>query len=149
MLYRRPRNSGVAIITAIGLIALVAVALVGLANVMRAELRRTRDTAAEAQMRQLLLAGAEWATARLRAGDATGEHDVPLPDALDDATRLHVAFGSHAPDTKGARTRRVVIEVSVGEREVWQRLRFQRDQSGTWVLQRVRRGTSQDRSDQR
>ena len=129
---QQARRDGFATIVAVGMLAVVAVAALCLAAVSRAELRRTRDTAGNAQLRQMLLAGTTWATARVDSASA-GKHAVTLPDHLAADAGLHVTFDRTRPPERAA-TVRAVIE----DRWIEQRLVFTRREPGlSWSLARV------------
>ena len=121
------RRRGVAAATAVTMLALVGVTLAAMGSLFAAEARRTRDATAEAQLRQLLLAGAAVATQRI---PLTAEATVELPPSLAaDGARL-VVRPMKAPDANA-----VVIEVdaAVADRQMTQTLRYaQRD--GRWQV---------------
>jgi hypothetical protein len=86
--FRGSRSSrrGVATITAITLLGLVGIALAAMGTLLAADARRTRAAESEAQLRQLLLAGAAASHERLRTSppDAAEQvWEVPLPAGAD------------------------------------------------------------------
>lgn len=130
---RRPRN-GFATATAMAVVALAAVALASLAALLASDGRRTRDALNDAQLRQLLLAGADEAGRRVGADDAGagGGTTVALPPDLEAAggsVRLTVdpsGFG-------GGDVRVVHVEATYAGRRGGQVLRFRRE-GGGWRL---------------
>jgi hypothetical protein len=81
---RHDRRRGFAIIIAIGLMGLVAAALALLATMMAADTRRTSSAVTEAQLRQLLVAGAAVAQRDIQGIVAAGEKGraITLPEPL-------------------------------------------------------------------
>jgi hypothetical protein len=91
---RRRRRRAFATTTALTLLAIVGVALAALATLLAADARRTRTAAQEAQLRQLLLAGAAAAGDRARGlvADAPEQTwEIPLPAALEGDAILTVS----------------------------------------------------------
>src|SRR4051812_1565563 len=74
---------GFALITAVTLIGLVAMALAAVTLLFSANVRRTRDALADAQLRQLLLAGAQVATEQ--ASSSASVNRIPLPPQFTEA----------------------------------------------------------------
>lgn len=122
----RRSNRAFATATALTLLAFVAVLLAAIGSWIGIEARRTRDAAAETQLRQLLIAGA------VAAGDesaAIGTTNVSLPPTLaDDAARLTIDI---AMPSEVQRT--VTVEASVAARHARQIVHFTR-QNGRWTL---------------
>jgi len=84
---RRPRHRrGLAMLTAIALIALVGMAMAAAGAVFHLDLRRTAAAVQDAQLRQLLVAGERAAREALPAAGAgavtDADHPVALPPAL-------------------------------------------------------------------
>jgi hypothetical protein len=113
---RRAKNSAFAAVTAIVLLGLVATTLGAMAMMFAADARRTRDAATEAQLRQLLIAGAASAQQRLEKGPTT--FDAKLTAPADGALQL-----TAAPDGEAVR---VTITATLGPRRQQQTLRFTR-----------------------
>ena len=73
----RSHSSGFAILMAVGMVGLLAVVLLGLTTFLAADARRTDDVEMQAQLDQLLLAGAA-----LVAGPNAPATDIDLPSEL-------------------------------------------------------------------
>lgn len=129
---KRNRPAGFAVLTALGMLMLVAVAIVCLTGVSRLQWRRTHDAAAEAQLRQMLLAGTTWATARIDAATLADQR-VPLPSEVAQRGRLWV---THDQVDSGQRTIRMRAELDA--RWISQHLVFVRPGSeADWSLAHV------------
>jgi hypothetical protein len=88
-------RSGFASIVALMMIALVGGAILAVTSLLAADVKRTQTEAREAQLRQLIIAGAQDLAARRRDGEQLlpNRYSLPLPTALTDATveiHLHV-----------------------------------------------------------
>ena len=117
---------GFATATALTLLAFVAVLLTALGSWIGMDARRTREAAAETQLRQLLLAGAAAAGEETAAAGAT---IVPLPSNLThDAASLTIDI---AMPLEGERT--ATIDASFAARHARQVVRFAR-RDGGWSL---------------
>jgi hypothetical protein len=117
---------GFATATALTLLAFVAVLLAAMGTSIGIEARRTRHAAVEAQLRQLLLAGAAAAGEETAAA---GTASVSLPSHLtDDMASLTITMAMPSP---GERT--ATIDASIAARHARQVVRFAlRD--GRWDL---------------
>ncbi len=117
-------NRGLATATALTLLAFVAVLLTAMGSWIRIDARRTRDAAAQTQLRQLLLAGA------VAAGDESnliGATNVTLPPQLkDDAANLKIEI---VMPSEGERV--ATIEASVSGSHASQTVHFTR-REGRW-----------------
>jgi len=74
---KRRRNRGFAMLVAVGMVALVGAVVLAMTHLLAAEIRQTAAVQTEAQLDQLLLAGAA-----IAAEKGTGEHEIELPEAL-------------------------------------------------------------------
>ncbi|MEO6436391.1 MAG: hypothetical protein ABIP55_11630 [Tepidisphaeraceae bacterium] len=127
---RRPR--GVAGLVAIILLLIVAATLAGVATAFSADAQRTRNLAAEAQLRQLLTAGAIAAAEQLKSPDLpTGETTVALPTDLNDrGATLKVSYLREGEGVLAA------VDAALPPRRARQTVRFaQKD--GRWSVQAV------------
>jgi hypothetical protein len=79
---RRLTRRAFATVAALGLIAVVGVTLAALATLLAGDVKRTVGGAADAQLRQLLIAGEAAARASLAHDGAPGEVTLALPDEL-------------------------------------------------------------------
>jgi hypothetical protein len=77
--HRRAKSSAFAAVTAVVMLGLVASVLAALAMMFAADARRTRNAAADAQLRQFLIAGAADVQQRLKQGQTTFDVNVPVP----------------------------------------------------------------------
>lgn len=120
---------GFAGILAITLIILVGTTLAVVASAFSADARRTRMAVADAQLRQLLTAGAVIAQAQLRAGNIQAEHQsADLPPELNDRAATLTVLTSVESGTAT-----IVVEATVAADRARQVLRFaQRD--GNWSI---------------
>ncbi len=121
-------NRGLAIVAAVVLIGLTGVAFVGLASLVRHDLRRTAHARGEAQLRQLLLAGERAAAASLdRPGQGIQNVALPAELAAEGAT-LSITPGDAAGETR-------VLDVDAGHMSLRasQRLTYER-REGRWAL---------------
>ena len=120
-------RSGFATATSLTLLAFVAVLLTALGSWIGIEARRTREAAAQTQLRQLLLAGAD------AAGEETavaGTTHVPLPpDLADGGASLTIDIDMPTPDERTA-----TIDASFAGRPARQVVRFARRDGGWGVV---------------
>ena len=121
---RHPRRSAFAAVTAIVLMGLVASTLAAMGMMFAADARRSRAAAAEAQLRQLLIAGAADVQQRLAGGET--RFDLTLALAAEGELRLNAT--SAEPDRVNAS-----VAAAVGGRRSEQTLRFVRD-GRQWTL---------------
>ena len=109
------------------MLGLVATVLGGMAMVFAADARRTRNAAAEAQLRQLLIAGAADVQERLNRGPTTTfEAKTPAPSE----GVIHLRATAEEGGV------RAVVAAQVGVRRAEQTLRFTRD-GARWKLAAV------------
>ena len=126
---RRAKNSAFAAITAIVLMGLVASTLAAMAMMFAADARRTRNAAADAQLRQLLIAGAADVEQRLSKGQTT--FDIKSTAPADGAIQLTASADSDAAV-------HVIVAATLGPRRQEQTLRFIRAGSGDkWKLKAI------------
>jgi hypothetical protein len=133
---RRPeKDAAFAAVTAIVLLGLVASALAAMAMMFAADARRTRSAAAEAQLRQLLLAGAADAQQRLAKGESSFDVTIAAPGEGE----IRVSAAAAAPTTEGDAARAVIVVATLGPRRAEQTLRFTREAGGEqkWKLAAV------------
>jgi hypothetical protein len=137
---RRGRRGFIASITAVTLIALVTVALTTIVAASVADARRTRRLAVDAQLRQLLQAGATDAAARAESwGDvpAAGSWRLEIPDSL--AQRgFRVQLSIPPTAANQATAVEVMVEANSPAAGQAQSLRFSRS-AGEWKLEDVGR----------
>ena len=137
----RRRRNGFATATAMAVVALAAVALASLAALLVSDGRRTRDALDDAQLRQLLLAGADEATRRVGANDAGaagGGTSLALPSELA-AGGGSVRLTVDPPAVGEADVRVAHVEATYAGRRGGQVLRFRREEGG-WRLVEAQRG---------
>ena len=128
---RRHPNHGVAIVAAVVLIGLTGFAFVALASLVRHDVRRTAQARAEAQLRQLLLAGESAVRSSLDA-PPQGVRAVTLPAELSsDGAKLSFTFGDAA-----GKVRSVDVDAAYMGLGASQRLTYQR-REGHWVVVRA------------
>jgi Tfp pilus assembly protein PilX len=131
MTSRRPKHSrGFAMLMALAMLGLVAMLLVFLAHYFAWEQKRTRTVSADAQLSQLLLAGAEDALAKTKSSDLPKDPwnlELPKPLADEKAT---VALTPHleSPDTAD-----IVIDAQLDAQKASQTLHLRKSSSG-WTL---------------
>jgi type II secretory pathway component PulK len=114
---------GFAAVFAITLIMLVGVALVALGRHFAADVKRTRAQATDAQLRQLLTAGA----AMTVKDSPTTQQSVRLPQELaDQGASLSIEYSRIDDDHRDA-----TIRARLASRTVEQTIRFER-QAGRW-----------------
>jgi len=112
----RVKKSGFATITAIVMLGLVASMLAAMGMMFAADARRTRSAAAEAQLRQLLIAGAADVQQRLNKDQTT--FDATFATPAEGNLRVTAAM-----DGDGVRS---VVLANLGPRHAEQTLRFTR-----------------------
>jgi hypothetical protein len=124
---RHRRASGFATYTAIALMILIGTTLVTVGMVFSSDAKRTRSQQAEAQLRQLLTAGALAAMNHLdHPAASTQPTEIALPGELTDAKLTFLmAPGSDAEH------RSVTIRAVIGSRHMEQLVRFDR-RDGRW-----------------
>lgn len=130
--HRDSSRGAFATVTAIVLLALAATTLAALAGLFSVDYRRTRDAQTDAQLRQLLIAGAADVSAKAKAWagnapDATW--DVPVPESL-------AANGGRVTNQAIVgenQTIEVHIKASYLTRTTAQTLRY-RHMGGPWIL---------------
>ena len=123
---RRAKTSAFAAVTAVVMLGLVASVLAALAMMFAADARRTRNAAADAQLRQLLIAGAADVQQRLKQGQTTFDVKVPAPAEGEMQLRA-TAEGDGV---------RAVVAATLGTRRGEQTLKFTRD-GARWRLASV------------
>ena len=129
MKYLPRRTSAFAMVTAIVLMGLCAMTLTALSVALRAQALRTQSTIEDAQLRQLLQAGATFAVAKAQT-NSTGQFTVPLPDSLkQDSAQLTINLNP-GPD---ATEETAEIEAALPHHHDSQLL-FLTLQSGTWQI---------------
>ena len=111
------KQRGFATFTATAMIVLLGMALVAITGVFTADVRRTKMLRSQAQLRQLLLAGAALAPPHLDAGQT----EIPMPSALHGDASLALTV---EPNGNDRRTVHVVARME--ERQAEQTLTFQR-----------------------
>ncbi|MEA2736609.1 MAG: hypothetical protein QOE14_3060 [Humisphaera sp.] len=121
---RRHDKSAFAAVTAIVLMGLVASTLAALTMMFAADARRTRAAVAEAQFRQLLIAGAADVQQRLDKGQTTFDHKSAAP--ADGAVQLTATAEGDAVTA--------VVSATIGRRHASQTLRFTRSGGAKWRL---------------
>ena len=114
--HRRAKSSAFAAVTAVVMLGLVASVLAALAMMFAADARRTRNAAADAQLRQFLIAGAADVQQRLKQGQTTFDVKVATPAEGEMQLRA-TAEGDGV---------RAVVAATLGTRRSEQKLRFTR-----------------------
>jgi hypothetical protein len=119
---------------AILLLLLVAATLVTLATTFAADARRTRTHSADAQLRQLLTAGAIAAAEQLKSGELpSAEKAIALPPDLTDRGATLTIHRAHDGDGGGTRdSATVVVNAALANRQARQTVRFAR-REGRWT----------------
>lgn len=128
---RAQRDAGIATFSAVVMLTIVMIAVTSLTHYFAHQARYTRDEVADAQLRQLLLVGEQYARANANRFEPTGEplqnepkNDVPLPRTLRDAgasLRVERVSSRGAPvDTEWSRSRSVRVTASLGDRQMSQ-----------------------------
>jgi len=117
---------GMATVTALTLLAFVAVLLAALGTWIGIEALRTGAAADETQLRQLLHAGAN---AAADESLAVGTTEVPLPPKLaEGSARLTIAIAQPSPDQRTA-----TVEASIAAHQARQVVQFARG-GDRWML---------------
>lgn len=128
------RRGAFAVIFALFLIALVGAALLALTSLMTTDARRSTRAATDAQLRQLLHAGAVVAVQRVREGGELPDDgfDVPLPRELAGASAgIRVSRGAGESNQFIA-----VIDARLDDQSSRQQVLFIRD-GGTWRIDSI------------
>jgi hypothetical protein len=126
----RTRRRAFAGVLAITLLILVGATLAAVASAFAADARRTRLAVADAQLRQLLTAGAATAAAELQSGDLpSGPKPLTLPSDLADAD-VSAAMTFERTDDQAV----VHVVAKSSSHAMGQTLRF-RQSAGRWSLQ--------------
>ena len=127
---------GFAMIVAIGLVALVAMAIATVLALVRLDLRRTAESLEQAQLRQMLLAGERAAGEQLAASEAApAAQDVAValpPGLAADGASLKLRLEPGPKDGTAAAT----VEAALAGKALAQTLRYQRGPDG-WQLAAV------------
>lgn len=110
---------GFATIVALMLMALVGTALAAISAGLTADVRRTRNAAADAQLRQLLVAGA----AKVEQSPVVGKSSLALPVEISGTVQVEVNMQGEEM--------RAVVEASVDGRRMGQVLTLRQEQ-GRW-----------------
>lgn len=126
---RYAKQPGFATFTAITLITLVALAVMAMTLLTMLDARRQQHAQTEAQLRQMLLAGAAAAPTILIEFDPLGEHTITLPEAL--ASRG--ASLTAKVDRLYADGRQVTLTAALPRGRAQQTLIFE-SMPGGWVL---------------
>jgi hypothetical protein len=129
------KRRGFAMLTAVALVALVAMALAAVLALVRLDLGRTADALDEAQLRQMLLAGEHAARERLdAAGEAAPRTDEAVPISLPPALAADGGAVDVTVLPRASRAAAEVVEVTVrarlGEKAASQTLRYERTSRG-------------------
>jgi hypothetical protein len=113
-------------VTALVILSLAAIAISLMGDAVANQVRRTQMTTDDAQLRELLIAGAAYACAH---PDSTARSSVSLPDALQQSgATLTVSIRDASDQIKSAD-----IEASIGHRRLSQHLNLARTGS-TWSV---------------
>jgi type II secretory pathway component PulK len=125
---KHTRRRGFALIIAITLIGLLGITIGTIGIAMRTDVLRTRQAVDDAQLRQLLLAGAQQARARL-AGATPVDGAMTLPQEIaGDGASVQLTQESTASDQSAVR-----IDASVGKRQLSQVVHFAH-RNDTWQV---------------
>ncbi|MEX0745883.1 MAG: hypothetical protein WD118_09815 [Phycisphaeraceae bacterium] len=127
---RRNAQAGFATLVTVAMLAFVATALLTFARLTVLEAQHTRETRTAAQQRQLLLAGAATAMARLEGdADFVGTFTVRAPALEGDSDRRQASVVITAPADAAddASLRHVDIAVQFGDLRPHQTLRLAHD----------------------
>jgi hypothetical protein len=128
----RPRK-GIAVILAVAMLGLVSVALLSITHALAYDFTRTRLTTQDAQLRQLLLAGAQEAVAAAKGWNADSlpsKWSMHLPASLVEQG-AGVSFELEA--IEGGQ-RKVIVTARLGTREQMQSITFRRTDEGWRVF---------------
>jgi type II secretory pathway pseudopilin PulG len=123
----RTQRSGFVALTAIALFAIVGMAIVAAATLFATEVRRSRAEAADAQIRQLLLAGQTMAPQALQGWNGQPQQTffMTLPKELEqDDARLALTATTVDAGVE------VVVDASLGKRRGSQTLKFAKTADG-------------------
>ena len=129
---RRSHPRGFAMVAAISLFGLVAITIVSLASVFSVQARRAYSQSQDAQLRELLLAGAEAARARLDS-NSSFPANIPLPTTLSQE-QATLTLTRQSPESADSAV--IAIQASLPRHTLSQRLTFSR-QSNSWQLTAV------------
>jgi hypothetical protein len=124
-----PKRRGFALTTAILMIGFVAAATLAVTMLVSADARRTLGSAEEAQLRQLLTAGALDAQARLLTNPSASSWALALPTELSDVATVNVTLLAPSDD---ASVRDAQVRATLGARHFSQTIRF-RQGTGKWT----------------
>ena len=122
---RHRRRAAFATLVAIILMGLIALMLTTVGMIFAADARRTRSQRDDAQLRQLLTAGAVMARNQLDRSPTTQPTAVALPSEIESKLNITLARekdGDHVTAT---------VHAAIGRRSVEQVVRFER-RSGKW-----------------
>jgi hypothetical protein len=121
-------HAGFAMVTAIMLLSLTAMTMTLLGMTLSNQARRTQIAAEDAQLRQLLIAGSDFAQTRI-ASVSAAHFAVPLPDALQhDSAQLTIDIH---PDSAFQKT--AEISASLPHHHLSQQLIFS-SQNDAWQI---------------
>jgi hypothetical protein len=120
MTRRRTKRSAFAAVTAIVLLGLVASMLAAMGIMFAADARRTRDAVADAQLRQLLIAGAADVQQRLDKGQT--RFDLKIEAPAEATMQVSAAAADGGDDAI-----RATVLAHLGTRRRMQTLHFTRD----------------------
>jgi hypothetical protein len=123
---------GFALFVAIALIGIVTITMAVLAGEFHVQAVRTQNANDDAQLRQLLLSGAEFARQRVEAGApaAVLTGAIVLPDSpVMQAATLELSM----QDDANPQERAIEIRAAIMHRHAAQRVHFSR-RNGVWVL---------------
>jgi hypothetical protein len=119
---RKSGHHGFAMLFAIALISLTGMAVTEITLTLTADARRTTRLAEDAQLRQLLLAGADFAVAHPQAG----HYDVPVPEEVGGKVSIDV----HSPDAAD-------VEAAVMRRQQREHLTFSQENGEREIAQSI------------
>ena len=129
---RPPKHRGFAMLMALAMLGLVAMLLIFLAHYFAWENKRTRSINADAQLNQLLLAGAQDALAKAKTwqgGPPTEPWKLEVPKSLaEDHATVSLATHSNSPDTTT-----VTVDAHYDNQQASQTLHLQKA-TGGWEL---------------
>ena len=133
MIPRRHRTTGFAMVTAIVLIGLAAMTMTALSITIYTQATRTRLATEDAQLRQLLIAGATFAIEKAQS-NTTGHFQVSLPDPLRaNAAKLTIDLQPRTSDNEQT----AEVEASLPHHRTSQRLKLAL-QNGAWQIAEAR-----------
>jgi type II secretory pathway component PulK len=128
----RRQRQGFAMIMAIALMALAAMALAAAGAAFYTQVVRTRLAAEDAQLRQLLLAGAQCSIAHLDASTSI-DGQVLLPDGLTQQGAVLTLHAATDQSTASADQQVVQIDAALPRHRLSQRVEFWRH-NGIWQI---------------